>query len=498
LNGFLSADDLDSKPSRCDCKEFNGFAPGDGEIVENEGGMIMRIWIRTVLIGACWFQLVDGSAASADDTYKAGVAVRVITPKDALWMAGYAARNHPVEGKLHELYAKALALEDAKGNKLVLLTSDLLGLPRELSDKVADNIRVRVDLPREALLLTSSHTHCGPVLASSLMDMYDLPAEQKKLIADYTDQLAEWLIETVLAALDDLKPTLLSTGSGKANFVMNRRESTANGVTIGENPKGPVDREVPVLRVQAPDGKVRAIVFGYACHNTTLAFYQWCGDYAGFAQAELEAKHPGAVAMFWSGCGGDANPSPRGKVENAEKHGHELAEAVNAVVEEKLGLLHGTFSASYTRVSLPLDDLGTKEKLAERLAADLQSQQYAVRARAARLSKILEGGGQIDDHYPHYPIQVWRLGGDVLWVALGGEVVVDYDLRLKKELGGGPAVWVTAYANDVMAYIPSARVLKEGGYEADSSMIYYGFPGKWSPAIEEKIVATVHKLVEAK
>ena len=93
-------------------------------------------------------------------------------------------------------------------------------------------------------------------------------------------------------------------------------------------------------------------------------------------------------------------------------------------------------------------------------------------------------------------MQVWRLGGGVLWIALGGEVVIDYNLRLKKELAGDAAIWIAGYANDVMAYIPSARVLKEGGYEADSSMVYYGFSTRWAPAVEELIVAKVKELAK--
>src|SRR5262249_19308861 len=105
-------------------------------------------------------------------------------------------------------------------------------------------------------------------------------------------------------------------------------------------------------------------------------------------------------------------------------------------------------------------------------------------------------GGRIDDQYRHYPVQVWRLGGQATWVALGGEVVVDYSRRLKRELAGKQAVWVAGYANDGMAYIPSERGLKEGGYEADSSMVHYGQPSKWAPGLEEKIVKTVKELLE--
>src|SRR5262249_14974987 len=123
---------------------------------------------------------------------------------------------------------------------------------------------------------------------------------------------------------------------------------------------------------------------------------------------------------------------------------------------------------------------------------------FALRSRAKRMLQTLDDGGKIDDHYPAYPIQVWRLGDQLVWIALGGEVVVDYDLRLKKELGKGRPLWVMAYANDVMAYMPSLRVLKEGGYEGKDAMVYYGQPAKWGTEVEEKIIRKVHELVESK
>jgi poly(3-hydroxybutyrate) depolymerase len=429
----------------------------------------------------------EGAASS----YKAGIAVKVITPPEGLWMAGYAGRKKPADGKIHDLKVKALALEDGKGANLVLLTSDLLGLPRQVADEIAEEVMKKSDLRREQIMLTSSHTHTGPVLHSSLNDMYDLPPEQPKLIAAYTEQLKPAIVQTILAALKDLKPARLSIGVGKAGFVMNRRQTTDKGVVLGVNPKGPVDPEVPVLRVETPDGQLKAVVFGYACHNTTLDFTKWCGDYAGFAQAMIETSHPGAVAMFWIGCGGDANPQPRGKLEMAEAHGRELADAVEAVLKGDLKSLQGRFSAQYEKIALPLDDQGNKEQLAARLDKELTSKDHAIKTRAARLKKMLDTDGQIPDNYAHYPIQLWRIGDNLLWIALGGEVVVEYALHLKKDLAGAKngTVWVTGYANDVMGYIPTKTMLKEGGYEPDYSMVYYGFPGKWAPTVEEKILA---------
>jgi putative membrane-bound dehydrogenase-like protein len=438
-----------------------------------------------------WF---SSALRAAEPTFKAGIATRVVTPKETLWMGGYSSRTKPAEEKQHDLYIKALALEDPEGGKLVLLTSDLLGFPRDLSDSVAEAVRKKTGLPRERLLFTSSHTHCGPVLSGLLSDIFDLSADESKKIDVYTEELKKKLIEVIVAALDDLKPAKLSVGMGKAKFAVNRREVTPKGIINGTNPDGPVDHEVPVLRVETAEGKLRAVVFGYACHNTTLQYFKWCGDYAGFAQAELEEKHPGATAFFWEGCGGDANPLPRGTVELCQKYGHELATSVEDVLKGEMKPLRGTLSARYARIPLALDQLLTEDQVAK----DLESKQPATRHRAERLRKVLEKGGKIEDQYPAYPVQVWRLGNDVLWVALGGEVVVDYSLRLKKELRDkdGPAVWVAGYANDVMAYIPSERVLKEGGYEGGGAMVYYGLPGIWKAGIEDKIVSKVQELVK--
>jgi neutral ceramidase len=419
--------------------------------------------------------------------WKAGVAVRVITPESPMWMAGYAGRKVPAEGKEQQLYAKALAIEDPSGRRAVLLTSDLIGIPRSLGVKVRAEVKKRLKLDDAQIMLTASHTHCGPVVADNLIDMYPMPPEEMKKVGPYTDRLAGLMVEAIVEAVEKLKPAKLSSGIGKATFAVNRREVTPKGIVNGRNPDGPVDHDVPVLRVTSPDGKLIAVAFGYACHNTTLQYLKWCGDYAGFAQEAVEAKHPGAVALFWAGCGADANPLPRGKVEQARGYGKQLADAVEDVLAGKMTDVTGGVTTRYREIALPYDKLPTKEQV----AADLLSKDLARRKRGERLAAALKGDG-IDSEYKHYPVQVWKLGG-VTWVALGGEVVVDYSRRLKKELGGG--LWVAGYANDVMAYVGSRRVLKEGGYEADSSVVYYGLPARWSPEIEDKIVETVKALV---
>jgi hypothetical protein len=434
------------------------------------------------------------SVFAADATvWQAGVAVRTITPGEPMWLAGYASRTKPAEGKLTELYAKALCLQDPQGNRFVLLTVDLVGVPRELSESVASRIREATGLSRDRLLIAASHTHCGPVIRDNLADMYDMPPNEAAKIGPYTDFVSKRMVEAAVAAIEDLRLARVEVTQTTARFAVNRRKPTPGGVVNDANPAGPVDHCVPVMKVTATDGALRAIVFGYACHNTTMQFHQWSGDYAGVAMELLEKKHPGTVALFWAGCGGDANPLPRSKIELLQKYGHELADAVDGALSGRSTAVSGALHVRYDTVSLPFGPLPSQAQL----TADSVSKNHAVRKRAEHLLRTVAEKGKMPDHYPFYPVQVIRLGNQVTWIALGGEVVVDYALRLKKELAGNDTIWVTAYANDVMAYIPSARVLAEGGYEADSSMIYYGHPTKWDSAIESLIVGKVHELISS-
>jgi Neutral/alkaline non-lysosomal ceramidase, N-terminal len=441
-------------------------------------------WLITLIA------LAPIAAVAAEPKFKAGVASVVITPSEPIWMAGYASRNKPAEGKEHDLLSKAVALEDSAGTVLVIVGTDLVGLPRSISEPVAREVTKRIGLPRERLMLTSSHTHCGPVVRDNLMDMYDMPAEMRPKVAAYGDFLQQKLIEVVVAAVKDLRPAVLHRGEGTARFAVNRRKPTPTGFANDANPEGPVDHSVPVLRVTTPEGKLRAVVFGYACHNTTMQYFKWSGDYAGFAQIELQQKHPEATALFFMGCGGDANPLPRSKLELCQKYGKELAVSVEEVLSQgKMTEITGSFTAKYAEIALDFGKLPSREQW----TAEAASKNYILKTRATKYLKMLDAGQKVPERYPHYPIQVWTLG-DLRWIALGGECVVDYSHRLKKELGQDHSVWITAYANDVMAYIPSERVLKEGGYEGESSMQAYGMPTKWAAGIEEKIVGKVKEL----
>jgi len=435
------------------------------------------------------FVLVIGAAQAE---YKVGAGTAVITPEKNIWLAGYASRNAPAEGKEHDLFAKALAIEDETGARTIIVTTDLVAVSRDLSDKTSALVLEKFGVPRDRYMITASHTHSGPVTNDRLYDMYGLDESQAAPIAEYTATLPDKVLAAVTQAVENLEPCTLHWGNGAAGFGKNRRTYTIDGMGGGMNPIGPVDHDVPVLLARNADGKPKAVLFGYACHNTTLSWQFYCGDYAGFAQTNLEQSLPGAVALFVSGCGADQNPLPRGTVEHAKQYGGELSGAVLSVIGGDMKNVDGPVRAAYKEIPLALTEPPAREDVEK----NLQSENVYEQRRAKRLLKIFDEKGALDTTYP-YPVQVWQIGDDVQLTALGGEVVVDYSLLIKHELGRDKQ-FVIGYANDVCAYIPSLRVLKEGGYEGGGAMLYYGFYGPWAPQVQDDIMKTVHELSGAR
>lgn len=414
--------------------------------------------------------------------WRVGMAQIDITPVKAGWLGGYASRKKPAEGTTHPLWAKALVFEDEKGTRAVIVTTDLIGLTREISDEVGKRVAQKTGIAREQILLNSSHTHSGPVVRGCAALAYGFDPAQQKDVDEYAKLLVDDLTKVIVKASESLADATLAYGEEKATFGRNRRERY--------NPNGPVDHTVPVLRVNDANGNTQAILFGYACHNTTIALFEYCGDYAGFAQVALEKKYPGVMALFMLGCGGDTNPHPRGTLALAEQHGKSLADAVVRAMEQSMDPVKGPLEVKFQRTDLAFVDPPTK--------SDLVTQQgkgdiYTQRLNSYLLSQ-LEETGSIKTSYP-FSVQVIFFGDDLTLIGLGGETVIDYSIRLHKELSDR-RIWVAGYCNEVFAYVPSERVLKEGGYEGGGAMKYFGFHGPFKPGLEDRIIKLVHTMVK--
>ena len=421
--------------------------------------------------------------------WKAGVARVIITPQQSMWLAGYAARDHASEGTIHDLWAKALALEDSLGNCALLITADILGFPKEISDRIREQLHQELGLSKSQIILNSTHTHSGPVLANSLKDIYTIDTIEVEKIQQYTSFFEAQIIKAAVEAFRMAEPVHIFVENGVSRFQVNRRNNSERNLVEQTELKGPNDYAVPVLKVVNHSGDVKTVVFGYACHATVLGDYLWCGDYPGFAQSELEKKYPGTVAMFFQGAGADQNPLPRRSVTLAKQYGQTLAASVERVLEEPMRMIPATLATAYAEVDLPLTPAPSEAELEKVIAESKSVSAYYKRWAERFLAESRSGLSPITS-YP-YPMQVWNVGGLPV-MSLGGELVIEYAIGLKKMFGSD--IFVMGYCNDVMGYIPSVTILNEGGYEGDASQQIYGLPSKWTPEIEPIIYEGIVKL----
>jgi hypothetical protein len=440
--------------------------------------------VVVVALSICTSSVVAlGDSSSA---LEVGVASRDVTPKLPIWLSGYAHRRKPADKIDHPLVAQALALKSSLGERFVLVSLDNCEVNHKFMEPVLNQCSEKYGLGRGAVAVISSHTHSAPVLDGPLSNMYFLSPEDHRRVVDYSRTLQEKLVETIGAALSDLAPATLEHGIGRATFAMNRRVYQGDRVSFGDNPDGPVDWEVPVLRVRAADGSAKAILFGYACHGTSVRsgddFYAVSGDYMAYAREHLERYFPGAAAMYLTGMGADSDPAPRGSLLDAQRHGLELAGAVMGVLDRPMRPINGPFKLSYDEVELPFVDPPSRQQL----TADSQNSDRFMKARAEKYLKLLDANEPVPTSI-QLPLAILRLGDDLTFVLVGGEVVVDYS-RILKRLLLADHPWLVGYAYDVPAYIPSVRLIKEGGYESDYSLVYYGYYGPFKTSIQDLLV----------
>jgi hypothetical protein len=419
--------------------------------------------------------------------WKVGAAAVKITPGESIWMAGYAARNKPSDGVLHDIWVKAVAFEDETGAKAVAVTLDLVGIRKTMADSIAGTVRSKHGIARERLWFNASHTHSAPLVTegASTYDFGSYGASQAPVLRRYYGFVEARISEAIDHAIGKLAPATLHFEQGLAGFAVNRRR-------VGHRDyPGPVDHDVPVLVAKNRTGDPVLILFGYACHNTVLSGYEINGDYAGFAQSDLEQRYPGSVALFVEGAGADANPLPRRTVELARRYGRTLADAVSEVMTGKMKPLTGTL-----KTALVMTDLRFAGPFGrERWEREANAANSTERRHGARILAMLDGGRQVQTAYS-YPVQAWNFGGQLLLLAFGGELVADYALRFKAKYGWD-TTWVAGYSNDVFGYVPSLRVLREGGYEGGGAMLFGTLPGPFAEDVEESIANATAAAVSA-
>ena len=424
-----------------------------------------------------------------------GVARIDITPDHPVWLSGYSSRNAPAEDVAQRIWAKALALGgDELGETAVLVTAESCGAPASFVDALYQRLAAH-GLKRSNLVVSWSHSHTAPWLHgfAPFLAQQPVPQEHQDQRTRYEETLLDKMTQVARQALDSRRPAQLFLAQGSVGFAANRRVlKDGRWAGFGVQADGPVDHRLPVLVAKSPTGDLLAVMANYACHCTTLGgeFNQVCGDWSGYAQKYIEAEHPDTVALITIGCGADMNPEPRGKLEHCKQHGRAVADELNRLLAGELRPVAPALACRSTDVDLPLDELPSIDAWREAAA---RNDSYGRRAK--HFLRLMEQGRPLPSSIS-YPISVWSFGDDLAMVFLAGEVVVDFSLHISREFDPD-RTWITAYANDMPCYIPSKRILREGGYEADQSMIYYGQPTRLAPQTEDIVLQTIGALMPA-
>jgi hypothetical protein len=440
----------------------------------------------TPIIYLLFFSLTFSRGAAQEwQGWRAGTSAVRITPEKPIPLVGYASRTNVFTSVDQEIYAQGLALQDESGNRALLITADICTLSPTVAEPICDELIQKTGLKRERILLSVSHTHSGPWVALAPSRLLNLPPGATNDVAEYTRVFQKKLVEAGTAALAKLAPAKLAYGAGIANFVMNRREFTTNGVILGVNPRGYVDRSVPTLRIDTPEGELRAVLFGYACHGTTLPSDSLVisGDFPGYAREQIRKKYPKAEALFMVGLGGSANPYPRTGLDHAKEHGAELGKEVCRVLETKLRAIRGPLGCVHENAELPLEVL-SKDELRERA-----KENRSLRGAAEQMIEALDRGETLPRMHKA-PVAVWQFGSDITLVALSGEVVGEF-VPLIEQAIGPMNLWLAAYCNAVSGYIPTRQTLREGGYECRG--LYEGL-GWYAPEAETVLIETIAAL----
>lgn len=421
---------------------------------------------------------------------KAGVARTLITPENPIALAGYAARSGPSKGVYHDLFAKALVLEEGD-DKAVIITTDLIGFDPTTCQEVKTAISQLTGLAPQQVILSASHTHTGP----------EISIENKEHVESFDEVYVRALIAKIANAVNEAcqrtEPVTLDFAKTSCTLAVNRRLPTPEGMAMRPNPAGISDHEVCVLRIRRSDASPLAILVSYPCHPTTLGDYLIGGDYPGFAQTAIETEFENCVAMFIQGCAGDQKVRhvdakggfKSGPYQAAESFGEELARAVLVALCGPTTPVAGDMTIKMSEVDLPFQAPPSRAE-AEKMAA---SGDKYLADWGREMLRIMDSGEPFAKARA-MTVQTLQIGYFAL-IAMAAEVCVGYSLELKRKYAGRPLI-VSAYTNGMIGYVPTASMMPEGGYEVTQSHYYDLTPASFAPEIEQAIYTKVHELLD--
>lgn len=409
-----------------------------------------------------------------------GTAKVEITPEKPMPLAGFAHRHGDFEGISHPLYLKVWFFQqtDALGQprKALLVQADLIMWISGRMEGIYRRLEERWRLPASSVILNASHSHSGPILNM-----------QNPASSEYVEMLEAKLFEGVDEAFRKLEPVILERGKGDCRIGIYRRKIVNGVMSMAPNPEGPNDPEVTVIRFRSKlTEETKGVLVHYTCHPTTTDSKFISSEFPGVAMETVEqAVGGGAIAAYVQGCCGDIRPALiredaffRGDDGDVRRFGKQLSDAVLQVLASPMEeLAPGLISSSSAEVLLPYEHVPSDEELQD------WSRKEGIIGEWSR--KLLVNPNRKS---PGLTLNMNRvtIAENLAFIAMSAEMSVEYGLFLK-ELDPGRGILPLGYSNGVIAYVPTAAQLAEGGYEPKESVWYVGLPSPFAAEIEDRI-----------
>lgn len=415
---------------------------------------------------------------------RAGFARADITPPPGTPMQGFKARDRegPCTSSRDPLLARALYLEQG-GEEILVLAYDLLFFDRGRADRVKGALGRILDLRPRQILLNASHTHSGPAVSNYYYDEVD---------GRYMDDLVRATADAAVAARAGKRECEMLAAAGHTKLpVSRRRPDGRGGVDWAPHPEGEVCDTLPVCLLRGKAGPPVCLLFSVSCHPSTAWGREISAEYPGAACRILDESLGAPVSMFLQGAGGDAKARViadgnggrawrRGTRDDVEAAGRMVAGEVLAALGETPAPVTPGLRSALAEMRWPLERAPGRAALEKALHGEHEGR----RTWAGKQLEDLDRRGRLTASAPVL-VQALRLGGGLRIVALEGEPTAGIGRQLIEAAGGG-VTFALGYSNGLGLYLPTERMLDEGGYEVDSFW-EYGLPARLKPGYEKML-----------
>lgn len=415
-----------------------------------------------------------------------GVSKILITPVPGIDLAGFGRPGRKASGVHDDLFLSSMAIESAN-KRVLLICADIIGFDRDFARLLKKEISNKYGFSEEEILLGASHTHSGPQTMKNML----CAGEEDN---EYMEFLKERALLSVKSAMEGMNAADIYYGVTKCHIGVNRRRITDGVLEFAPDETGITDDDVTVLKI-IEDGTVKAVLYNYTCHPSIIDSDDISSDYPGRTRHEIEeAFGKDVVVFFLQGFCGDIRARTienrefrAGTWEDVDGLGFTLGESIVDLCGKPMKKLQVSISSRLLDISLPLAALPKKRKL----AGILKNGTVCEKVWA---EKLLLHYGALQRSVP-FTIQRITLGNVFHIVAMSGEVCVEYAKYIKQS--DGKKIFIAAgYSNGVVGYIPTGRMLEQGGYEPVESTLYYSLPSCFEKSVEKVVLGAINSILD--